>query len=333
MIRAAFIAALACTGLIAVHQQAMAQAAAPVWTLVETGSTPTARHENSLAAIDGRLYLLGGRGERALEMFDPATGQWTPRALPPLQMSHLQAASLNGKLYVVSAFIGDFPEEASISHVQIYDPVADAWSQGPEIPAARRRGASGVVVHEGLIYVVGGNRRGHMSGYVPWLDVFDPASGAWRSLPDAPNARDHFHAAEIDGHIYAAGGRRSSHDTGEGMSFHVAEVDAYDIASGQWRTLPASLPTLRSGAAAVAFDGALVVMGGESQSQQRGHAEVERLDVEHGAWSSLPPLPVGRHGTQAVVVDGAVHIVAGSGDAGGGPELSDHYVLKAASPH
>jgi Kelch motif/Galactose oxidase, central domain len=298
-----------------------------VWASVEATTAPTARHENGMAAVAGRLYLIGGRGDRPLERFDPTTGAWVRLAPPPLRLHHLQAVALDGRIFVVSAFTGDFPEETPISHVLIYDPATDAWLQGPEIPLERRRGASGVGAHEGRIYVVGGNRRGHMSGYVPWLDVLDPSTGDWTVLPDAPNARDHFHAAVIDGRIYAAGGRRSSHDTGEGMSLPVAAVDVFDIASGRWRTLAEPLPTLRSGTSAIVQDGALLIIGGESLDQQAAHAEVERLNVATGAWTRLPPLPVGRHGTQAVSIDGAIHIVAGSGNRGGGPELDDHQTL------
>ena len=87
------------------------------------------------------------------------------------------ALGYDGKLYILGAFTGGFPEEQPLSHVLVYDPASDRWSQGAEVPAHRRRGSAGVVSHEGRIYLVGGNTRGHMSGYVPWLDAFDPATG------------------------------------------------------------------------------------------------------------------------------------------------------------
>ena len=77
----------------------------------------------------------------------------------------------------------------------------------------------------------------------------------------------------------------------------------------------------------VALDGKIIVLGGESGTQAGAHAEVEAYDPANGSWMRLPALPVGRHGTQAVVIDGAVHIVAGSRNRGGGPELADHWVL------
>lgn len=298
------------------------------WSPVAAGEgAPTARHENAFVAVDGRLYLLGGRDQRPLDIFDPATGRWQQGAAPPLEIHHFQAVAHEGRLYVLGAFTGGFPEEQPLAHVLVYDPATDRWSQGAEVPAQRRRGAAGVVSHGGRIYLVGGNTRGHMSGFVPWLDAFDPATGQWEQLADAPHARDHFHAAVLDGRLYAAGGRRTSHDTGDTLSLTIPQVDVYDFAAARWTTLDAPLPTPRGGAGAVALDGSLLVMGGESARQVPAHSEVEAYDPASGQWITLAPLPRGRHGTQATVLEGAVHVAAGSGDRGGGPELDDHLRL------
>ncbi len=303
------------------------------WHAIDTPSRPTARHENAMAAVDGRLYLVGGRDQRPLDIFDPASGQWTQAAHPPVEpLHHTQAVAHDGKLWIIGALTGDYPGEPAVPVVLSYDPASGAWTQGPDIPQARRRGASGLAVHEGIFYLVGGVTRGHNGGFVPWLDAFDPATGTWTALADAPHARDHFQAAVLDGHLYAAGGRTSSHETGEGLELSVAEVDVYDIAAGTWTTLEAPLPTLRSGSTTVAWQHRIFVIGGESGAQQAGHAEVEAWNPAIGAWETWPPLPVGRHGTQVAVLGDKLHIVAGSRDRGGGPELDDHWVLGATAP-
>ncbi len=305
-----------------------AATATPAWRTLVTETAPTARHENAFVALDGRLYLLGGRGDRPLEIFDPVSGRWSRGTAPPFEVHHVQAVAHEGRLWLLGALTGDFPDEPAVPAVWTYDPVADAWQEGPSIPAHRRRGASGVAVHDGLIYLVGGVTRGHTGGYVPWLDVLDPASGAWRELQDAPHARDHFHAAVLDGRLYAAGGRTSAHGSDAPMR-SVAAVDVYDIAAGTWSTLDAPIPTPRSGTATLAHAGRVLVLGGESDAQRRAHDEVEAWNPAAARWERLPALPAGRHGTQVTTLDGALHIVAGSGDRGGGPELADHLVLDA----
>ena len=326
--------ALAAAAIAGATTTAHAQAPQPQdtttlqWRQQDAASRPTARHENGFVAVGGRLILVGGRGDRPLDIHDPQTGRWTRGEPPPFEIHHLQGVEFGGKLYVLGALTGKFPEEAPVPDILIYDPAADRWHKGPGIPPHRRRGASGVAVHEGLIYLVGGNRRGHMSGYVAWLDAFDPATGRWTELPDAPHARDHFHAAVIDGKLYAAGGRRSAHDLGNALARTVGEVDVYDIEARRWNTLAAPLPTQRAGTASAVIGGKLVVMGGESLKQEPAHREVEAWDPKTARWQALPALPVGRHGAQAAHLDGKVYIAAGSANRGGGPELDDLWSIQ-----
>jgi N-acetylneuraminic acid mutarotase len=146
------------------------------------------------------------------------------------------------------------------------------------------------------------------------VDAFNPKTGQWRRLPDAPRARDHFHAAIIDNKIYAAGGRRSSAATGQTFELTVPEVDVFNLATNTWSTLPATgnIPTPRAGAAVAVVSGKLVVMGGESGGQQLAHNEVEALDPATGTWTTLAPLSMGRHATQAILHDGRVYLASGS---------------------
>jgi N-acetylneuraminic acid mutarotase len=294
--------------------QESASLASGRWELLPEGELPTQRHEGAYVRIGDLFYLVGGRGNRAVEIFDPATGSWRSGSPPPMQLHHFQAVEYDGKVYVVGAMTGGYPAEPPVPSMYIYDPATDLWSAGPAIPEGRHRGGAGVVVHEGLIYLISGIRNGHTDGHVPWVDVFDPRTGNWRQLADAPHSRDHFQAAVIGGRIYAAGGRRSSYATGQTFELTVPEVDVYDLATGRWSTLPptSNIPTPRAGASVVVLQSRLVVIGGESGAQVAGHSEVEALDPATGRWTTLAPLQVGRHATQAIVHEGAIYTAAGS---------------------
>ena len=297
------------------------------WAKGEASGVPTARHESAAAVVDGKLYLIGGRGDRPLDILDIASGKWSTGAKAPVEMNHTQAVVLDKRIYVIGAFTGKFPQENIVPRIMIYDPATNAWSEGAAMPAGRERGGAGVVVHNGQIYLVGGNRLGHNSGYVPWLDRFDPKSGSWTALADAPRPRDHFHAAVLDGKIYAAGGRRSSADIKQPLALTVGEMDIYDIASNSWTTAAAPIPTQRAGVSVMTIGKQIVVMGGESGVQVPAHAEVEAYNPATGSWTALAPLPVGRHGMQAVQSGNRIHVLAGSGNRGGGPELNDHWIM------
>jgi hypothetical protein len=187
------------------------------WQLLPDAETSMGRHEHGYVQVGELFYLVGGRGERPVEIFDPATGTWTVGAAPPIELHHFQALEHDGMVYVIGAMTGGFPAEPPAPRIYIYDPATDAWRDGPEIPEDRRRGGAGAVVHEGVIYLVAGIQNGHTDGHVPWLDAFDPRTGTWRRLADAPRPRDHFHAAVINGKIYAAGGGPPTRAAGPGL--------------------------------------------------------------------------------------------------------------------
>lgn len=305
-----------------------AQEAQGQWKVMEAEEGPTHRHENAYAAVGDKLYLLGGRGERPVEEFNPATGEWKRLTQPPLPMHHFQAVSMNNKIYVLGAFTGGYPYEKPIPHVYIYDPATDSWTKGPQIPEDRRRGAAAAVGYKGSIYLIGGIQNGHASGQVRWMDRFTPQTGEWTTLPNAPRRRDHFQAGILNGKLYAAGGRRSSQATGANFELTIPEVDVYDFSTGKWTPLPPAgdLPTERAGATTIVAGNQLLVIGGESGSQVSAHNEVEAFNPRKGTWRSLPPLNQGRHGTQAVVLKNRIYIAAGS-KVRGAEEINSQEVL------
>lgn len=292
------------------------------WQMVKTKNEPLARHENAFAALDGKFYLIGGRNNKPINIYDPTTNTWSEGATPPLEMHHFQALPFQGKIYVMGAFTGGYPHEDPIPDIYAYDPATDSWDKAGTMPANRRRGAAGVVTYNDKIYVVCGIQDGHYEGHTAWLDEYDPATGKWKQLTDAPRTRDHFQAAVIGDKLYAAAGRNTSAKTNQSLELTIGEVDVYDFKTGKWETLDQPLPTLRAGTGAIPYENRLIIIGGESGSQVPAHAEAEAYDVASSSWKILPSLNQGRHGTQSVLFNNTIFVAAGSGDRGGGPELT-----------
>ncbi|MEX0330779.1 MAG: Kelch repeat-containing protein [Puniceicoccaceae bacterium] len=292
------------------------------WELEDVTGCMHPRHEATFVECEGKFYLLGGRRIQPVDAYDPGTGEWEALAAPPIELHHFQAISREGKIWVIGAMTGKYPNETPVPHMYIFEPGKNEWTVGPEIPVERRRSGGGVVEHEGMIYLVAGIQRGHMGGFVPWLDRWNPTTGEWEVLPDAPHARDHFQAVIIEGKIYSAGGRQTSRETDELFSRTVAEVDVYDIASGGWATLELPLPTPRAGTSSAVVDGCLLVAGGESGTQKLAHDEVEVYSPESGEWYDWPALQRGRHGSAVINYKGKLYTCSGSGNRGGRPELS-----------
>jgi hypothetical protein len=285
------------------------------WDVLEVVGEHTRRFESGYIKVGERFYLVGGRqAPQPVDIFDVATRTWKAGAVAPATLHHFQPVVYDGKIYVLGALTGSGRGEPPLPDVYIYDPAADRWEKGPAIPADRLRGGAGVVVHDGLIYLVAGHQLGHSSGHVPWLDSFNPRTGEWRKLADAPRPRDHFQAVVLDGKMYAVGGRRSAAAFGHALDLTIPEVDVYDFASGRWSTLPATanIPTERAGASTVLLNGSIIVIGGESEADFRMHTEVEALDPVTMQWTTLAPLIHGRHGTGAIVHEGKIYTAAGS---------------------
>ncbi|TWT83472.1 N-acetylneuraminate epimerase [Planctomycetes bacterium CA13] len=326
----AFVAAVffvvACFGSMVVNAdqgQSLAPAEAMThwqWKTVDTMGEPTGRHETSLVRLGGKFYLIGGRESRQVDRFDPLSSTWDKMSVTTPLIHHFQPVVWDDKIYMVGAMTGNYPTEPPMDRVQIYDPVKDVWSEGDAIPKLRRRGGAGTAVYNGKIYIACGITDGHTRGTNNWFDEYDPATGVWTKLPDAPHIRDHFHAVVLDDKFYCIGGRNTSlHKPTFGAFFGAVEtaVDIYDFKTKSWSTLnQAPLPVGTAAAGVAVIDDRIVYFGGETAETAVPMTWI--LDPTEPKWTRLANLQQGRHGSQAVVYDGRIYIAAGSPKRGGG---------------
>jgi len=297
------------------------------WEILETKNEASPRHENSFVELNGKFYALGGRMDRPVEEFDPKTNSWKQLATVPMNFHHFQALAFENEIYVIGAFTGGYPHEKPIANFLIFNPETNTWREGPKIPEDRLRGSVGVFSRNGKIYLVCGIIDGHYDGHVSWFDEYDPKTNTWNVLPDAPRPRDHFGAALVGDRVYVAGGRTSHAAIGKVLDLTIAEVDYYDFKTGTWDTEKNGLPTPKGGSSSIGYKEYLVVMNGESNTQELSHAEVEVLNTKTGVWAKLDSLNQGRHGTGIIHFKGKLYVVAGSAKRGGGPELNSIEVL------
>lgn len=300
------------------------------WQIIPATGTPEKREDCSFVEVNGLFYLLGGRGIKPVDVFNPKTNTWQRKGNAPIELNHFQAVAYKNYIYVVGGMLGKFPHETPVENIYIYDTEKDEWQKGPQMPLGRLRGSGGTVVYKNKIVFVCGIRDGHYDGTVSWMDEFDPETRQWRILLDAPQARDHFNAVVISDKLYLAGGRITSAKTQQIATLTVPEIDVYDFKKETWETLPASmdLPTLRAGCTAIKFESKLIVIGGESVKQKESHHEVEAFNTKSGKWTRLPALVTGRHDTGALTYKNKIYIVAGSANSGGGPDQNTIEVLK-----
>jgi N-acetylneuraminic acid mutarotase len=119
----------------------------------------------------------------------------------------------------------------------------------------------------------------------------------------------------VDDILYVVGGSNGS------FGFF-ATLEAYDPATGSWRTTLAPMPTARVDPAAGVVNGVLYVVGGFAWDAIgrtiSGHfATVEAYDPATNSWTTVSPMPTARSGSAAGVINGILYVVGGWNDSGG----------------
>jgi len=294
------------------------------WETLEADGEPTARHEAAFIAFKDKLYLIGGRRINPTSVYDIKTNSWSEKAASPIELHHFQPVVVKNEIFLMGAMTGPWPEEKPLERIIKYLPLSDKFVYGKRIPDERRRGGAGVAYHNGKIYMVGGIINGHMNGYKPWFDEYNPSTGEWKVLPDAPNARDHSQAIVVNNKLYTFGGRQSSRATGQDMHLTVEYGNVYDFDTGEWEEVTGdlALPTQRAGNSVIAWNNEVIVVGGESMSQKQAHDQVEAYNTRTKRWRSWPSLNRGRHGSGLAIVGEYMYTASGCGNRGGKPELT-----------
>nr|WP_321473297.1 hypothetical protein [uncultured Paludibaculum sp.] len=162
---------------------------------VELAAGPALQGLN-LAALDGRIYRVGGMAPRNRKgeatdnrstaecaQFDAAQGQWTALpALPEPRSSH-DVVAVGRKLIVTGGWDLQGSQERWMDTTLVLDLAARAprWKS---VPQPFRRRALIAAAYQGKVYVIGGfNEKGEIERSV---SILDPAAGAWTDGPKLP---------------------------------------------------------------------------------------------------------------------------------------------------
>src|SRR5262249_98680 len=156
-------------------------------------------------------------------------------------------AAVDGKVHL---FGGRKNENDVVADHDVYDPATDAWSNAAPLPKGRDHMAA--VTVNGKIHVVGGRFGGNADS--PGLyAIYGPKTERWRGGPWVATPRGGG-AGTLFGNMIVFLGGEDDHRTYD-------ENEAYDLASGQWRTL-APMPTGRHGFGLAAVGDSLYVIAG-----------------------------------------------------------------------
>jgi hypothetical protein len=130
------------------------------------------------------------------------------------------------------------------------------------------------------------------------------ARAQWRAAEPLGSARADAGAVELDGRLYAAGGRSL------GGTSHAFEV--LEPGSGRWRAL-ADLPRPLSRVRLAAAGGRVLAIGGYTDLCRNATRAGWAYDPERDAWDPIPELPELRAEFAVAVVDERAYVVGGRG--------------------
>ncbi len=261
-----------------------ALAAALVVAMTACGEFPptlSARRALAAAELGGLIYAAGGwNGEATqlarVEVFDPVTQRWRPGVDLEFARSQHGLVTVKDRLYAVGGWSAD---RGLVSEIETWAPGEPRWRVAGRLPTPRRE--PGVAVLEGRFVVAGGFNGASdadLDGYGSIVEVFDPASGVWASLPSLGTPRRGLALVNVKGALYAIGGFNP-------WDGYLKTVERLDPGALAWRELSWPIAP-RTWTAGLVDDGDIVLLGGFGPAGALGL--VERI-IPGAGTVCLPP--------------------------------------------
>ncbi len=245
---------------------------------------------NRLAVTsDGQyLYSIGGRtttnnatAVATVQRLDPSSGSstWSSAGLAhlPVELNAIEAATIQGKIYVP----GGFTRQTTIDrNMRIYDIASNSWSAQTPPPTGVGQYALAADAQNSALYITGGS---DLTSAVSNVQAYDTNADTWQALPPMKSARYGHEAALIDGRLYVVGGI--------GPSGGAPGGEVYDFQTGQWSPIASPNQPRFHAVNAVTRDETgrffWLVFGGADANTGAPLSSAEAYDVANNRWIAL----------------------------------------------
>lgn len=255
------------------------------------GYTPYGYTNNTLVAINNKMYLFGGDAymrsyTNDLWEYDFATKKFTYKEVigPPGRSGH-SAVAINGKMYI----FGGMNYTVYYKDLWEYDPATDKWTKKADCPRGGGVNKTPVVVN-GKMYLFG----------TIYVVIYDPVTNTWEQR--TTDNHDCVSTAAINGKIYLYG-------TTDSKSNRLGELWVYDPAANTWiRKKDGPVEPVRQHP--VALNGKMYISGGEDNS---GHltSQLWEYDPKTDTWTKRKSLYSGYINNSATEMNGKMYIYGG----------------------
>ncbi len=254
------------------------------FTPTNSMSTPRMLHAACKLA-DGRVMVAGGASAldlvnlsvtalSSVEIWDPATGNWTAanaiggtRIGPALTLLSTNQVMVSGGVQV-GYFLGVPISAASTTATQRWNPATGNWSAGASMPKERAlHHYNQVTLADGRVLMTGGMDVDNLLAVqtappVANADIYNPATNTWTATTMAASRAFHSATRLPDGRVVVAGGAQGTLTTPTA----IAGVEVFNPATNGWAGAPALTGPRGGHGAALTPDGLLVLFGGQGAS-------------------------------------------------------------------
>src|SRR5262249_48475009 len=208
---------------------------------------------------------------RRAELYDPATGKWTPtNDLNGIRANHTATLLPNGKVLVAGGEEADF-DGPIIRSAEIYDPATGRWTTTGSLSEVRAYHTA-TLLPNGNVLVAGGCCTFGFNGQrtvntINTAELYDPSTGSWSATGSLSTAHQDQSATLLpDGKVLLAAGFATNMPLNFGFYTVLNTTELYDPSTGSW-SLTSSLNTERYGhTATLLSNGKVLVAGGSRKS-------------------------------------------------------------------
>jgi multimeric flavodoxin WrbA len=297
---------------------------------IPTGSMNNPRGGPTATLLNNGKVLVTGPTSNgsSLELYDPATGTFTPTANVNTAGGYGSTATLlnNGTVLVTGVLNNSNGTRATTAG--LYDPVTSTVTPTGSMTTTRLYAFTATLLNNGKVLVTGGVG-GNSAPYdiLASAELYDPATGLFTATGSMSAAREYCTATLLNnGKVLVAGGYND-----QNTDFYdpdsLAGAELYDPATGLF-TATGSMNNPRGGHTATLLSNGKVLVAGGSDSNSLPLASAELYDPAAGTFAATGSMNTNRVNQSATLLNNGTVLVAGGlsglvGNPVAGAELYD----------
>jgi N-acetylneuraminic acid mutarotase len=293
----------------------------PPNTWAGTGQMSAARSGQTATLLpDGKVLVAGG-GTASSELYNPATGEFSPAGALPVAVTDATATLLkDGKVLLAGGRHGGH----QVANAELYNPATGTWTATGAMTKPRS-GQTATLLRSGQVLVAGGGCNG--GGYgcnagsfeqsQRGAELYNPATGKWTRTGSMAFGRQSFTATLLKtGEVLVTGGFNNCDDD---FCSDNKSAELYNPATGTWATTGSMTVAREQQTATLLRGGEVLVAGGLNEGGFSGaghsYSSAELYNPATGQWSPAASMSTTHVGATATLLRSGGVLEAGGGNS------------------